>query len=374
MPGCTKFNRSTATTNRLDRQLEMRSGTPRILVIRRRYLGDLILLGAILKNLRLQSPGAHIAVITEQAYAGVLAMNPEVDEVLPFPHGLAGWWSLIRRLWRKKFSTVYDFDNRDKTALVAWLSRAEQRFALHHGEKVHLGWMYTDHEVVSHSLANLHLIDFHNRLLTRAGIPIVGRDISLQPREADLQYIRALPELISIPDDRPRLIVHPGSRSACRIWPAKNFAAVLDEIQGSGLASVTLVSGPAEKALTDEIQRLMKTPVADLNQGFSLPQLGALLSTFDLLLCHDSGPMHLAAAVGTPVVALYGSQDRVLFAPVGAGHICLSPPLPCLHCVLPNRCTPGDSYNTYCVRNIRESDVVTAVTAQLKAGRLKAVL
>ena len=92
MPGCTKFNRSTATTNRLDRQLEMRSGTPRILVIRRRYLGDLILLGAILKNLRLQSPGAHIAVITEQAYAEVLAMNPEVDEVLPFPHGLAGWW------------------------------------------------------------------------------------------------------------------------------------------------------------------------------------------------------------------------------------------------------------------------------------------
>lgn len=338
---------------------------PQILIIRRRYLGDLILLGAIIKNLRLHWPSAHIAVLTEQAYAGVLEMNDDVDEILPFPNSLGGWWNLIQRLWQQKITAVFDFDNRDKTALIAWLSRATRRYALHHGEAVHLGWMYTDHEVVKHSLTGFHLIDFHERLLTRAGIPLAGRDISLKPRGVDLDFVRRLPEFAVLPPDRPRLLVHPGSRSACRIWPAKNFAAVLDAIQTSGLASVTLVAGPAEQHLTDEIQRLMATPTKCLQQNFSLPQFGALLATFDLLLCHDSGPMHLAAAVGTPVVALYGSQDKTLFAPLGTDHICLSPPLPCTHCALPDACKPGDSYNTYCVRNILAADVLNAIRQQL---------
>ena len=367
MRDCIKFSRSRATTNRPEQLLDMQSTAPSVLIIRRRYLGDLILLGAIIKNLRLHSPFAHIAVLTERAYAGVLEMNPDVNEVLHFPHGFGDWLALTRRLWKQKFSAVFDFDNRDKTALITLLSRATRRFALHHGEKVHLGWMYTDHEVVKHSLANLHLIDFHDRLLIRAGISVTSRDISLRPREADLQFVRALPELADLPHDRPRLMVHPGSRSACRIWPAKNFAAVLDEVQASGLASVTLVSGPAEKQLTDDIQRQMRTPIKCLRQDFSLSQLGALLSTFDSLLCHDSGPMHLAAAVGTTVVALYGSQDKDLFAPIGADHICLAPPLPCTNCVLPNLCKPGDSYNTYCVRNILESDVLDAIRKQLQS-------
>jgi ADP-heptose:LPS heptosyltransferase len=127
-----------------------------------------------------------------------------------------------------------------------------------------------------------------------------------------------------------------------------------------------LVAGQAEIAFIDDIQRHATTPLTCLRQNFSLPQLGALLSTFDLLLCHDSGPMHLAAAVGTRVVALYGSQDRSVFAPIGADHICLSPPLPCTNCVLPDLCKADDSYRTYCVRNIREEDVLRAIQQQLR--------
>ena len=341
-------------------------GSPRILLIRRRYLGDLVLLGAIVRDLRRYSPNAHIAVITERAYAGVLAMNDDVNEVLAFPRSFFDWMALARQLWKQRFSAVFDFDNRDKTALIAWLSRATRRFALHHGERVHLGWMYTDCELVTASLSNFHLLDLHERLLDRAGVPVTSRNIALAPRKVDLEFARSLPALHELPVDRPRLLVHPGSRSSCRVWPAKAFAMLLDEVQCSGLASVTLVAGPAEIAFIDDIQQHATTPLTCLRQNFSIPQLGALLSTFDLLLCHDSGPMHLAAAVGTRVVALYGSQDRSVFAPIGDHHICLSPPLPCTNCLMPDLCIPNDSYRTYCVRHIRKEDVLRAIQQQLR--------
>jgi ADP-heptose:LPS heptosyltransferase len=79
--------------------------------------------------------------------------------------------------------------------------------------------------------------------------------------------------------------------------------------------------------------------------------------------------MHVAAAVGTPVVALYGSQNAVLFSPVGAGHTLLTPPLPCTTCVAPDKCIPADSYRNYCVRRHTVEQVYAAVAAALARVR-----
>ena len=348
----------------------MPADAPNILIIRRRYLGDIVLLGTVLRNLRLHWPAARLTVLTERAYAGVLAMNPDANEVLPFPHHLGEWWTLWRRLRRARFTHVLDFDNRDKTAFITLASGAAHRYALHHGGPVHLGRFYTDHEVVPREfLDDHHINDLCHRLLIRAGVPIANHDATLRPLAADLAFVRALPELASLPKDRPRLLVHPGSRSAFRVWPAENFAAVCNQLQAEGLASITLVAGPAELHLVEEIQKRMTTPAACLRQSFTVPQLGALFASFDLLLCHDSGPMHLAAAVGTRVVALFGSQSRTIFGPVGVGHITLSPPLPCVNCVAPDLCQRDDAYHNYCVRNITTAEVVAAVRRSVLEGR-----
>ena len=339
--------------------------SPRILLIRRRYLGDLVLLGSIIRNLRQHTPNAFIAVMTEAAYADLMVMNQDVDAVLTFPRSAGDWWRLLKQLVSFRFKSVFDFDNRDKTALISLLSRAPQRFVLHHGRRVHLGWMYTDHELVTDSLSKKHLLDLHERLLKRAGVPVGIRDISLTPLGVDLDLVEPLSTFRDVPAGLPRLLVHPGSRSAYRVWPPEFFAEVLDQVQTSNQASITLIAGPTEQQIVDEIQRRAKTPMRCLTTALSIPQFGALLSKFDLLLCHDSGPMHLAAAVGTRVVALYGSQDKTVFAPIGEDHICLSPPLPCTNCVAPDQCQISDSYHNYCVRNIRPTDVLHAVQRQL---------
>ena len=103
----------------------------RVLVIRRRYLGDVVLLGSLFRNLRLHWPDARIAALVEPAYEGILALNPDVNEVLSLPDGLSSWPGFVARLRGAGFTHVFDLDNTEKTALVARLSGAAFRVAIH---------------------------------------------------------------------------------------------------------------------------------------------------------------------------------------------------------------------------------------------------
>ena len=170
----------------------------------------------------------------------------------------------------------------------------------------------------------------------------------------------------------PVLLVHPGSRSPCRLWPAESFAAVCDRVQDELGAQAVLVGGPGDAELVAEIRRLARAHILTLPEPPSLPRFAALARLAAVVLCHDSGPMHVAAAVGTPVVALYGSQNAVLFRPAGEHHTLLQPPMPCTECVAPGKCVPLDSYRNYCVRRLTVEEVFAAVGAQLARRRAAA--
>lgn len=345
----------------------MSPARPNILVIRRRYLGDIVLLGSVLRNLRLHWPAAQISVLVEATYADVLALNPEVDCTLVLPRRLREWPGFLRRVRSTRFTHILDFDNTEKTAAVARLSGAPFRLALHHGDsRVKLRGAYThtvndpaeEHETRSIS-------EYYLRALSSAGVPIATREIRLVPKEADLAAMRRL-----VGATGRVLLVHPGSRSPWRVWPADRFAALCDHAQDALGAQVVLVGGPADATVLTEIRRHARTHLLSPPGALPLPQFAALAHLSAALLCHDSGPMHVAAAVGTPVIALYGSQNAELFRPIGTGHTLLRPPLPCINCVAPGKCVPGDSYHNFCVRNValeRVSDAVRHVLARAGA-------
>ena len=195
-------------------------------------------------------------------------------------------------------------------------------------------------------------------------MPVVTREVRLVPREADVSVSSELLGRLScgsVPPGTRRLLVHPGSRSPCRLWPPERFGEVCRHVKTELGARVVLVAGPGEEDILRQILLHAGAGQLVIDQPLTVPQFAALAAQFDLLLCHDSGPMHLAAAVGTPVVALLGSQNPVLFAPPGDGHIVLQPPMPCRNCVAPGICVPGDSYRNYCVRNIDPASVLEAV-------------
>jgi len=342
---------------------------PRILVIRRRYLGDIVLLGSIFRNLRLHWPQARLTALVEPSYTEVLALNPDVDAVLPLPRseaGLGAWWRALRALRRGRFTHVFNLDNVPKAALLARWTDAPFRAGLFYELPHRLTFLYT-HCVID--LPEEHerrpMSEYYLKILATAGVPIATREIRLIPREPDLAFARTLLESKIQNPKSKILLVHPGSRSVYRLWPAERFAAVCDRAQSELDTPVLLVGGPGEQAMLAEIQRHARTRLASVTEPLSVGRFAALAQLCPLMLCHDSGPMHIAAAVGTPVVALLGSQNPVLFAPSGAGHTVLQPPLPCTACVAPHQCVPGDSYRNFCVRNITEDTVWAALRRQL---------
>jgi ADP-heptose:LPS heptosyltransferase len=338
--------------------------SPRILVIRRRYLGDVVLLGSFLSNLRLHWPAASISVLVEPAYAAVLSLNADVNAVPTLPWHWAQWPGFARALRRARYTHVFNLDNTERTALLTRLTGAPFRLALHHGGyPVKLRLAYTH---VVNDPNELHesrpITEYYLCALAAAGVPVVTREVRLEPRAEDLADLRRM-----VGAAGPVLLVHPGSRSPARIWPADRFAAVCDRAQEELGAQVVLVGGPGDAALVAEIRRLAKTHLLTLPQALSLPRFAALARLASTLLCHDSGPMHVAAAVGTPVVALYGSQNAMLFRPAGEGHRLLQPALPCgAACVAPGECVPGDSYRTFCVRRLTVDEVFAAVRVELQ--------
>ena len=325
------------------------SPSHRILVIRRRYLGDIVLLGPVFRNLRLHWPAARLVALVEWAYAPVLAMNPDVDETLVLPRRSVEWPAFVRQLRRANFTQVLDLDNNDRTALLARLTGAPCRVALwHEGNGARWRRFYT---AAVHDLPDIHerrsIVDYYLAVLGAVDVPIASREVRLVPRPGDLESARKL-----APQDRRKLLLHPGSRSPWRVWPVENFAALADRLQDELAIQVFVIGGPGEQGMVAAIKQQAHSHLVTINAPLSIPQFAAFAAQFSVMLCHDSGPMHVAAAVGTHIIGLLGSQNPVLFAPPGPGHVLLQPPLPCVTCVAPSLCAPGDSYHNYCVRNI----------------------
>jgi len=358
--------------------------TPRVLVIRRRYLGDIALLGSVFKNLRLHWPKAQIALLAERAYAPVGALHADLDRMRSFPRKLSQWPRFIRELRRTGFTHVLDFDNSDKTALTARLTAAPVRVTYEREDNpIRQRWAYTATAKISaHDYHRQHITETYLALLAEIGIPIRSREICLTPSLADQSRVQkfARPTTTSAPffsahsgnyvghnvedisqqsraQKRPlRVLVHPGSRSRFRLWPVERFAAVCDRLQDELDARIFLVAGPTERGIAHAIRDAARSHLVLIDEILSIGEFAALCQHFDLLLCHDSGPMHIAAGVGTPVVALYGSQNTAIWSPCGSAHRILQAPLP-------STGLKTDSYRDRWVQKLSVEEVYEAVAA-----------
>ena len=146
------------------------------------------------------------------------------------------------------------------------------------------------------------------RPLEALGLGVPDDVEPVRPTEAEALEARAL--LASLPEGY--LAIHPGSGSPRKTWPAERFAALLDGVAGSG--PWLLVEGPAD---SDAVSRLARRPGTVVARGLSARTLGAVLARARLFVGHDSGVSHLAAAWGTPTLALFGPTDPSVWAPVG---------------------------------------------------------
>jgi heptosyltransferase-3 len=333
------------------------------------------------RNLRAHWPDSWISMVVDTPYVEILADVPELDEVVESPVGVPGlgdnlrrWKDLTRAVAGTPFDLAFDFQRNERAQLLMLLSRARARATLLPlGQPLRRPWVYTHVLSATPGEAEaLHTVDLNNRLLDALGVPAPFRIPALPVSEEQRASARAILSRydISAPPGRPLVMVHPGSGAAARRWPPDRFAAVADHAVERHQATVVVLSGPGETALSASVTRAMKHRATLVETPASVRTLVGLLAEADLLLCNDSGPMHIAAAVGTAVCALYGAQSPVTWAPLGAaGHRTLQPALPCgSECVAQGACVLGDPMHAYCVRRIGADEVVRTLDAQLDGG------
>lgn len=319
---------------RMSRSPAPLGSTDRVLIVRLGAVGDVVRTLPALRLIRASFPAAHLAWIVEDLSYDLIANHPDLDEVISLPRhelrtAIARPWRLprlvtrlSRRLRERRFDVTLDFQGSLKSALVAWLSGASRRVGFAAGHSRELSFVLAN-EHVRPSGRRLNRIERNVVLAEAIGAraEVITLDLPETPDEG-AAAAAILKDLV--PDGMPAVILAPGTsrRQAYKRWPAERYGRLASSLRGDPGVATLVAWGPGEEDLAHSVLEASGGSVS-LLPPTGLRVLAAVLRRVSLFVGADTGPMHLAWAVGCPVVALFGPTDPRLNAPIGAGHAVL---------------------------------------------------
>ena len=317
--------------SRGENRITVRGDRPRIALIRLGAMGDCIYTFPLVSALKARYPKADITWIVEAQHQEIPWLHPGVDDVIAvdtkrwrrelfsgWPGRMVGEFGAIRRsLKAKEFDIALDPQGLIKSGVIAWLTSAPVRIGLARvASREGMNTLFTTHRVDS---PDGHIVRKNLSLLTPLEIVVGSPDFGIRvSHEAEARVASLLKEAGLGPGDR-LVGIHPGVGYSRKRWNLDRYAQVGDRLHERGGARVILTAGPGEEALAGYVASKMRSApvvVPPLQVG----EFAALLSRYDLLIAGDTGPLHLAAALGCQTVAIYGPSDPVRVAPVGEGH------------------------------------------------------
>jgi ADP-heptose:LPS heptosyltransferase len=206
-----------------------------------------------------------------------------------------------------------------------------------------------------------HAIDRYFALLHAVGIVAEDRTLDLFLTESDRKYARDTMEKQSIDGDRPTVGLFPGAGWKLREWMPDRFAAIGNRLVKDFGAQVVVFGGPHERQLANYVVDLMTEQAASFAGNLPIRQLAALIERCNLFLTNDTGPMHIAAALRTPTVALFGPGNHIRFQPLDPIHSTVRHEVPCNPCKqFTNRCN-----NNICMKLITVDEVWETICQRL---------
>ena len=305
-----------------------RSRVHKILVIKLRAIGDVLLSTAVLENLKSAFPQATIDFLTEKPSRDIIEGNAAVHSTLVFDGKVQSGVSLISRVQARRYDLVIDLFGNPRSALVTLFSGAPYRVGFR------FSWrQYCYNIVVEPRGGEKHNIEFNLDALRAIDVP-VSRPSIILPVGADAIQFAERFFLDRKLNDRFVIALNPGGGWYTKRWPLRRFAEFGDLVADKLGGQVLVIWGPGELPLAEEIRRSMRNP-SILIPPCGLKELAALLQRCRVLVTNDSGPMHIAAAAGTPVVAIFGPTRPHLQGPFGnESEIVQNQKLFCLGCNL----------------------------------------
>lgn len=332
----------------------------RILLIKLRAVGDVLLSMVVLRSLRSAFPSARIDFMTEPPAKDLLVNNPDINRVIIYDRKKGNPLRYLLEVRRARYDLVIDLFGNPRTALLSRVSAARYRVGFDfRGRR----YAYT-HRVPSRG-DRVHNTQFNLDALDAIGIPIVDRAVPFRFAPEDAQYIDEF-LLMQSPGGRPLIGINAGGGWYTKRWGLDQFAALADRIERRLGAAIVLPWGPGQLAEVEELGRMMAHHPL-IPPPTTLPQLGALFRRCAFVVSNDSGPMHIAAAVGTPVLGIYGPTNPSLQGPYGSGHVVVRREgLKCLGCNL-TKCPIGHP----CMKELSLEMVWEAVERLLAKNSLR---
>jgi lipopolysaccharide heptosyltransferase II len=292
----------------------------RIVVLKSCCLGDALLATPMLGALRRAYPTAYIVAAVGRWARPALTGNPGLDSLLDLESvgvghlSPASYLRALRRLRAGRFDLALVLDRTPVLTALPLLAGIPVRAGIDSAGRgfplnVRVPWLEVEHE------AHLFL-----RIATALGLETEGAALRFVPSPADHRAAAALWREAGLEGRRavamaPGGGANPGTTMLGKRWPAARFAALADALQGEHGLAVLLTGASDDRAVVEEVARQMRTPAVDLAGRTAFGALGAVLARCDLFAGNDSGPMHLAAAVGIPVLAIFGPTDPAVYAP-----------------------------------------------------------
>ncbi len=333
----------------------------RILIVRLDKIGDVILSTPAIKALRDAYPTSHIAFMVRPYAREIVEGNPYLDEVIIYDkehyrNGIRGNLKFILALRRGRFDIALILHPTARAHMITFLAGIPERV----GYDRKWGCLLTKRIPHGKQFGLKHEIDYTLDILRYIGIEARERRLYMPVKESSEYKMEGLFERRGIKDSDVVITLNPGASCSSKRWRPENFALVGDAlIESVRDARIVIISNLKDKAFGDKVARLMKKGCMNLSGRTSVADVASVLKRSKLFISNDSGPVHIACAVGTPVVAIFGRSDRGLsperWAPSGKTDIVLHKYVGCKKCLAHN-CRIGYK----CLEAITADEVVAA--------------
>jgi lipopolysaccharide heptosyltransferase II len=336
----------------------MRVPATRILIVLLGAIGDVARALPLAACVRAGYPDAHVAWAVEPAAAPLLDGHPAVDERIVFERagGARAFWSFLRRVRGVRFDLVLDLQRHLKSGVVSAASGAPVRVGFHRRNAKELNWLFNTH-TIEHVDGRGWKIDHYLRFAAWLELPEIAPTFGIRLRADEEACVAALVGT----RPRPYAALVLASTWESRLWFPEGFAALADGLDAMGLDSV-LVGGGDARDIAGATMAAARCAPLDLTGRTSLREAYGLLAGARVAIAPDCGPMHLAAAAGTPVVSLWGATTPARSAPFGSEHLVVVGRVPCTPCYR-RRCPIGRQ----CMQAITPARVLAQVTRALEA-------
>ncbi len=292
----------------------MKPDFKRILVVRTDRVGDVVLTIPALTLIRKNYPKSHIAVLVAPATKDIVNGHPDIDEVIVYDKdyehkGIFGFWKMKNLLQSKKFDVTMVYHTKQRTNLLCFLAGIPRRIGYHNQK---YGFLLTDKIFDDRPQGIRHESEYCLEILKQLGLSIDDQcPMPYMPiKEQARQWVKQFYKTNNI-EEKDRLIaIHPGGSDYTKRWPREKFAELINQMGEKYPYLYVLVGSKEVEKIARTIQSLAKVPLINAVGQTSIAQLAALLERCQLLISNDSGPVHVATAVGTPVISIFGQRRR----------------------------------------------------------------